>query len=219
MRQLFSNKSKQAKVQPGFVDFAKSKPHAQVYQSGQKKKPLKMFVIQDDPSGDPTKGYYYVQREGINSVAFLLVDYYHNNSVRPRIQVLSQWHGPTNQFNVGAFTGSLEKPEISIKQAVIEEVKEEAGYDLSDNDLSNKFDRVTHLGESLVSGNTNETVHLFLIDITGLKQEVREPENLFEENMTRFWISADDALSGKVTLEIKAMSILFLAKAQGFIYG
>lgn len=171
-----------AKITQTFVDMASSKEHLQVWESPTGKKHIKVYCIVDELTDEGPEGYFYTERNGKDSVAFILVD-----REKEAYQFLQQWHGPTNQFNLGAFTGSREiEKSLNAIETIIAEVEEEAGYTVTSED-------VTLLGSYLVSGNSNESVDLAIVDVTGKEQELKNPENVFEENTVRYWLKPDQA--------------------------
>lgn len=125
-----------------------------------------------DPKG-VYKDYYYTERFGRDSVAFLLWD---------RVKgygILKSYSSPYKGFISGAFTGSLDKP-VSKEQIVIEEVQEEAGYTIQESEIQ-------FLGSARVGSNTNETVYLYVINVNDLEQNKKQPENDFEANTEIQW--------------------------------
>lgn len=151
------------------------------------------------PGTPPAEAYYFSERVGRDSAAFLLYD---GTRAKP-YQALSQWHGPLARYVPGAFTGSFDKQALTPEQILIEEVKEEAGYVVeSDNCLL--------LGVEPVSSQTNESVYLYLVDITGIPQDKTEPQNIFEEQIVRYWCDAATVLR---ELEWKAKLIVLAHQA------
>lgn len=184
---------KLAKITSEFLDFVRKLKHFPVFLSPGSKKYITVKRIgnsQPDPSD-----YYYVERAGVDSVAFLLLDRLHflpdQKTSYPTMvyQVLTQWHGPTNKFRTGAFTGSLDKDK-PLNEIVADEVNEEAGFF-----LNGQHDRIIFMRSCILCGNSNETVHLFLVDITGLSQQPRPAENIFEANTQRTWMTQQQIFS------------------------
>jgi len=126
-------------------------------------------------------GYYvYGERLGRDSVAFILYDQaVHKvgliNEIKPPI-------GP-DVFMTTAFGGSLDK-DIPVWQIVVEEVKEEAGYTVTESD-------VNYVGKVLVSTQMNQFCHLYLVDITGKTVGERELEE-HEAGSTVVWVDMED---------------------------
>lgn len=117
--------------------------------------------------------YYYSQRPGIDSVAFILVDGYD-------VGVLDIYHGPTLDVRECAFTGSLDVDGMSLIETVIAETKEEAGYVVTTNDIE-------FCGTFEVGTQTNEMVHLYLVDVQGKTQGEREPDGPHEAASKVVW--------------------------------
>ena len=173
-------------VSEQFLEMASRLEDQVVYRSPKKKgtQPALTVHRQYDPdeAEDPEEGYYFSERAGRDSVAFLLYD-----SKRDLYGVLEQWHGPLHRFTLGAYTGSLDKDGLTPAQITQEEVVEEAGYDVD-------FDRIHPLREMAVSGQTNEICHLFLIDVTGMEPQAPQPENIFEASVRRSWLPVSAVL-------------------------
>ncbi len=147
---------------------------------------------------DPkTKGkfdFYFVERVGKDSVAFLLFD-----ASTTKFGILKQYSSPLEQFTLGCFTGSMEKEGKNVFTTVVEEVIEESGYTVG-------TDRVQLISTEGVGTCTNELVNLCLVDVTSLERGKRKPENLFERNMTMSWLSASEVIE---SCEWKAKQIVF----------
>lgn len=172
-----------------FLDATSRLIHVPIFKTPQVtkgKKYLTVFEIKDPKGLLPP--YYYTQRMGKDSVAFICVD--KSRDLSSKYMILRQWHGPLSKFSDGAFTGSLDKDELSILEILSEELIEEAGFRIEPDDS-----RIVYRGKQIVSGNCNEYVHLFLVDITDIAQVKREPENIFEANTNLFWTSKDYILS------------------------
>lgn len=177
-----------AEVTSEFQQMLRRLRNQPVYVCPKAKKNLPAITVhrQFDPTDDDgLDGYYFAERAGRDSVAFLLVD---RSGPQPLYGVLTQWHGPLRRFVVGAFTGSLDKEDLSIEQIVQEELVEEAGYMVEPC-------RLIYVSAEPVSGQTNEQVHLFLVDTTGLQQTDIAPENIFEANMQVNWMPHSQAMA------------------------
>jgi 8-oxo-dGTP pyrophosphatase MutT (NUDIX family) len=137
-------------------------------------------------NGDPfftvrkAKGYYiYGERAGIDSVAFILAD-----RSTGKIGLINEPKPPLgdNAFLTTAFGGSLDK-NLPLVDIVIEEVKEEAGYTVSS-------DNITDLGHVLVSTQMNQRCYLFMVDVTDIPLGERDlDEN--ESGSTVVWINQE----------------------------
>lgn len=173
---------RKAEITQDFLDFVVQQT-TQVEYAAPKHKgdaPALTVLSIGEEGSDPKDRYYFSRRAGKDSVAFVLYD--SSRTERP-YQLLSQWHGPLKRFILGAFTGSLDKPDLSPLDHLVEEVLEEAGYVVTP-------DRVQLLGYEPVSSQTDESVYLYVVDITGITPQRKEPENLFEKNTQRYWCSA-----------------------------
>lgn len=159
-------------------------------------------------NGDPfftvrkAKGYYiYGERAGIDSVAFILA-----NRNTGKIGLINEPKPPLGDdvFLTTAFGGSLDK-NLPLVDIVIEEVKEEAGYTVSS-------DNITDLGHVLVSTQMNQQCHLFMVDITDVPLGARNTDEN-ESGSTVVWIDQE-----KVTvIEDWKASVILLRFAQYLI--
>ena len=122
-------------------------------------------------------GYYYAQRAGTNSVAFILYNEY------DEVGLLSIYHGPTPIIRDCAFTGSLDNDELTVRETVIAEVKEESGYTVKDSDL-------IHYGQLEVGTQTNEMVDLYIVKVIKDAIGKREPTGKYEEESKIYWMAA-----------------------------
>ena len=104
-------------------------------------------------------GYVYGERNGVDSIAFILWD-------GEKVGLINEHKPPlgATEFRTTAFGGSLDM-NFAPRQICIQEIKEEAGYDVK---------TVHDLGKVLVSTQMNQHCHLFFADVTGLEQGERE---------------------------------------------
>lgn len=121
-------------------------------------------------------GYLYSERKGKDSIAFILSD-----SITGLIGVIKEFKPPINDFLVTAFGGSLDKPDKSPLEICIEEVREEAGYEVTDKHIQYK-------GKVMVSTQSNQFCHLFQVDVTDLELKERQPENDLEAMAEVVWL-------------------------------
>lgn len=177
--------SKTATITPEFLDYVDGQTTQVEYAAKRTKgaEPALTVLSIGSPDMPPEQRYYYSRRAGKDSVAFVLYD---ATQVKP-YQLLAQWHGPLKKINLGAFTGSIDKPGLSPLEHLLEEIKEEAGYTVS-------AARATQVGYEPVSSQTDECVYLYVVNITGLTPHRKTPENLFEANTQRYWCTAAAAL-------------------------
>lgn len=190
------------KLDPEFAQLLAEQSHDPVYTAPRMKGDgPALTVMAINRLGTPEEDwYYYSERVGKDSVAFLLYD-----RTRQQYMCLSQLHGPLARYVAGAFTGSMDKAGLSPQQILIEEIAEEAGFDVPPD-----VQRIYHLGLEPVSSQTNEEVNLYVVDITGLEQQPMAPENIFEKNTFRFWLDADKAIDA---LEWKGKLIVLKHRA------
>ena len=129
-------------------------------------------------------GYYYVERIGKDSVAFILYD----KKQYPKFGLIKEYKIPVDSFLVTAFGGSLDK-ELSVKKITQEEVAEEAGYKVS-------LSRIKYIGKRFVSTQMNQYCHLFLVNITGLPQGEKNPQSKQEAIAEVVWVDKKDIING-----------------------
>ena len=165
-----------AKITDSFLDLLSKQLERTAFVSPRLKKGFPALTVKAvySPGQSEDQQYYYSERAGVNSVAFVLLDKKQDD---PTITFLKQWHGPLDKFTVGTYTGSLDKTGKSLFEVVAEEAWEEAGYKID------SASRIHPVGTYPVSSQTNEQVHIYVVDITGLtKDDTGAPENIFEEN-------------------------------------
>lgn len=163
-----------------FVDFKKilSKSIEKVDKSDNKF----IKIIRKDFPGSNYGSYYYSQRLGKNSLAFLLYD-----STIDKFACLIQHNPAVDRFLLNSFTGSLDKNK-KVREILLEEIKEESGYTIPPDEIK---DRVIYLSKQPVSSQTNEEVYLYLINVTNLKQGKTIPDNDWEKYSYIKWTSSN----------------------------
>lgn len=148
------------------------------------------------------KGFQFAERRGVDSVAFICYDrgsrkFLLNKEEKP----------PVNRMILGAFGGSFDKNKKPI-DIVIDEVKEEAGFNVDKED-------VVFVGKVLVSTQMNQYCHLYLVFVDSIDQEEREPENLLERAAETSWHNWDEKI---YQLEDwKPITIIAIAQKQNLI--
>lgn len=136
--------------------------------------------------------YFYAERLGVDSVAFVLHD-----RNKGKFGLVREFKPPIDDFLITAFGGSLDK-DVPMGQIVKEEVKEEAGYDVIPADIS-------YAGRAFVSTQMNQWCYLYLVDVTNTKQGEREPETYLEADASVEWLYPEQIKSGD---DWKAITIL-----------
>lgn len=183
-----------AQVGQDFLKIVTRFTHKEIWRTPKYKGGKKWLTVK--ATVDPDKEYdpfFYVERLGQNSVAFVLID-----QNRPgEYGLLQQWHGPNDKFVTGAYTGSFDKELEGRYGIVVDEVREEAGYEITE-------DRIIDLGSVHVLTCTNEVVFLHAVDVTGLEAKHHDPENIFEANMNFPWVRKEEVLDGE---EFRAIAI------------
>lgn len=146
-----------------------------------------------------TGNFFYAERHGKDSVAFILVD---NNKDNKKYGLVKELKDPIGGYLVTAFGGSLDKKNLTHTEIVVAEVKEESGYTVSK-------DRIEYIGKRYVSTQMNQFCYLFLVDVTDLEQGERVPQNETEALASVVWVSDEDIAQGP---DWKAQSILLFIK-------
>ena len=108
-----------------------------------------------------TDGYYlYSERAGVDSVAFILI-----NKNKNKIGLIQEIKPSLYERGIKrlatAFGGSLDK-NICPKEIVVEEVKEETGYIVNE-------ENVTYVGETMVSTQSNQMLKGYMVDVSNAK--------------------------------------------------
>lgn len=144
------------------------------------------------------QSYYYAERLGVDSVAFILLD--SNRTEGRTFGLVKEYKPPIEQWMETAFGGSIDK-EIPVDEILMEEVVEEAGYEVGAADIYN-------LGKVFVSTQMNQFCHLYLVDVTNKEFVGRRPENESEAMCEVVWKSPDEIINGP---DWKATTILVKA--------
>lgn len=134
--------------------------------------------------------YYYAERLGKDSVAFVLI-----NRNTGKVGLIREFKPPINEYLVTAFGGSLDKP-VSHEQIIREEVAEEAGY---------TGVHLSYAGQSYVSTQMNQWCHLYLVDVTHCKQGKANPQTELEKLASIVWLYPEEIKRGDCW---KAITIL-----------
>jgi 8-oxo-dGTP pyrophosphatase MutT (NUDIX family) len=146
-------------------------------------------------------GFQFAERRGVDSVAFICLDrdseqFLLNKELKP----------PINERVLGSFGGSFDKDKLPV-EIVIDEVKEEAGFVVTKDDV--KF-----VGRVLVSTQMNQYCYLYLVFVNKEDQGERKPENLIEASAETFWCQWDDIYKLE---DWKPITILAMAQAKAII--
>ena len=147
-------------------------------------------------------GYFFAERLGTDSIAFICVD----KEFPEKVLLNNEYKPPNDEFILGAFGGSLDK-EKTPKAIAVEEVKQEAGYVVTEDDI-------TDLGKVLVSTQMNQYCHLFVVKVDGDEEPEREPENPCEALAETEWIDKSKVSELK---DWKAITIVAKAEAKGLM--
>ena len=137
--------------------------------------------------------YYYAERLGIDSIAFVLFDR------QKGYGLIKEFKPPIDEFVITAFGGSIDKDK-SLLEIVKDEVKEEAGYTVLDCDI-------LYRGKRFVSTQMNQFCHLYLVDVSGLIPGEKEPETYLESIAKVVWLKYRDVISLDF-LDWKAQAII-----------
>jgi hypothetical protein len=160
---------------------------------------LNIKEIADPEMG--VKGFQFAERRGVDSVAFICYDR------DPELFLLNtELKVPINKMLKGAFGGSLDKDKEPI-DIVIDEVKEEAGFTVTKED-------VYLVGKVMVSTQMNQFCYLYIVFVNKDKQEDKKPQDEIEALAKTTWDSWDklDELE-----DWKPITILAMAQGKGII--
>ena len=149
-------------------------------------------------------GYQFAERRGVDSVAFICYD-----KSTEMVLLNNEFKPPVNCFLVGAFGGSLDK-ESSMIDIVIGEVREEAGFEVSREDI------IT-LDPIFVSTQMNQFCNLYLVYVDAKNQKDRQPENKCESLAKLEWRSIHSQDLYKKLSDWKAITILAKAEREGLL--
>lgn len=148
-------------------------------------------------------GYYYAERLGVDSVAFVLY-----NKDTDKVGLIKEFKPPIDKFLTTAFGGSIDK-DLPLNILVEEEVREEAGY---------RGAKIQPLGKMFVSTQMNQFCHLYLATVEEMKFVGREPQTEMEAEATVEWLDPNDLEEWYNTSECwKAMTIITKAAVVGVI--
>lgn len=125
--------------------------------------------------------YFYAERLGKDSVAFILYD-----QRTKRFGLILEYKPPIDSFLSTAFGGSIDKS-CSLQQIVEDEVREEAGYTDA---------KIYYQGKAFVSTQMNQFCHLYLVDVTQAKKSEPEPENDMESIASVVWQDRAEVVLG-----------------------
>jgi len=147
------------------------------------------------------KNYTYSERKGKDSIAFICYD-----PKRDQYLLNDEFKPPVDRFVLGAFGGSIDKNK-SHKAITIEELKEEAGYDVEGVDVHS-------LGKVLVSTQMNQYCYLFIAIVDESEFTGREPENAVEAMAKTQWVESKTLA---MLNDWKAITIYCKAVALGIV--
>lgn len=159
--------------------------------------------------------YYYAERKGIDSVAFVLFNIHATDE--KKIGLLKEMKFPVEESIVGAFGGSIddEKYHDDLYSLVIDEALEEAGFIVDKDDI-------TYYGKYFVSTQMNQFCHLFGVTVDKFKQGLRTTTNPHELESFITWVSVPEVLQLKdwktiviVTKKLAEKNVLIRANKMG----
>ena len=169
------------------------------------------FMVVKSASTTP---YFYAERKGMDSVAFILVDnnradkYGVVNERKPsmdhregkEVMMETAFGGSNDMIDDEEYIKMSEEDVIEhLRELVQTEAREESGYRVDLN-------RIEFVSKELVSTQMNQYCFMFKVDVTGLEAGERDPQNAEEEIAETKW----KTLKGiQMTNDWKAKTILF----------
>lgn len=156
------------------------------------------------------KPYYYAERKGTDSVAFILLDKSKpNNKV---IGLVKEYKPPICMSMTTAFGGSLDKIGKTPLDIVIDEVREEAGYRVNPN-------QVQYLGRYFVSTQMNQMCALYMVTVSDKNFIGKTTDDETEKQAEVKWLDIDEIMLGSdwkaITALHKAMYLIQTGAWQG----
>ena len=152
----------------------------------------KEFLVVRSAESTP---YFYAERKGIDSVAFILID----NNRPDKYGVINERKPPmdarynTDIFVETAFGGSNDMVDddkyskltevemiLHFKKLAKIECREEAGFDVD-------LDRIKFISKDLVSTQMNQWAFMYAVDVTDMEQGERDPQNKEEAMAKVVW--------------------------------
>lgn len=162
-----------------------------------------------------TTPYFYAERKGVDSVAFILVDrskdrpYGVVNERKPplderfgKLAFLETAFGGSNDIvDSNSYDSLNEEEKMKHLHEIVEmEVREEAGYLVDDGD-------VHCISKEFVSTQMNQWCYLFVVNVEGVVQGEKDPQNETEAMATVVWKNLDEV---KKMNDWKTKTIVFL---------
>lgn len=134
------------------------------------------------------KHFFYAERKGVDSIAFILTA--KNISDPKRIGIIYEYKNPINKFMETAFGGSIDTDKYNndLRELVKLETLEEAGFDVG-------IDDILYHGKVFCSTQMNQFVHLFSVRVDKNKQQKKTTTNPTEKNASVRWIEADKVMN------------------------
>jgi len=181
------------------------------------------LIVKDYPQG----GYFYSERLGIDSTAFILYDKntrkwgliqerkppMDERIVEPAIKELVTFQDEREAFMITAFGGSNDGIDMEryAKMNQAERIKhfaalartecrEEAGYNVD-------MDRVNFEEVVFVSTQQNQMCYLYAVDVTDIEQTEADPQSAMEAAATVVWLTEQEVQSS--INDWKAKTIVF----------
>lgn len=160
-----------------------------------------------------TTSYFYAERKGVDSVAFILIDadidnmYGLINERKPAMDhrvgekvMMETAFGGSNDLIEDSYLRMDENEAIENMRKLVQlETKEESGYSVP-------LDRINYVSKELVSTQMNQFCFMFIVDITGITIGERHPQNEEEAISSVTWKTSDEIRS---TNDWKSKTILF----------
>jgi hypothetical protein len=129
-------------------------------------------------------GYFYAERQNVDSFAFVL--FATNIDQEKRIGLCYEKQPSINKYILKAFTSSIKSAEIDdIRELVIEQVKNQAGFSVAKTEIE-------YLGKCLVSSKMSEFCHLFGVAVDKTMQFEKENLSIRKNDSGHYWATVEE---------------------------
>lgn len=165
-------------------------------------------------------GFQYLERKGRDSIAVLLLRIENNKlecliRKQPLCALLDDLSDFAFALGNCPITGSLEIKEDP-KKCTVREIKEEAGYDVPEKNLS-------YVGSYIVGTQTNEKCYMYIANVTDLTNTIPEGDGSEDEKVSyNEWVSinsiSNEPYSGLAIIYLRLLQLVKAKKYNKFVH-